>query len=59
MKKIGDLVKLKTRKRKSYWTTNGLIIELLSPRWVKVAWPDGLIQKEHVGDIETISAAKC
>jgi len=33
----------------------GLVVEIISPRWVKIKWSDDVVLKEHINDVEIIS----
>jgi len=46
--KVGDLVKFKDFS-KVY--DSGIVVEKKGRKWVRVAWPNGLITEEHIRDI--------
>jgi len=54
--RVGDLVKAKQLSLIG-WNSNGIVVLISGPKWVKVAWSDGVISAEHVEDLETISTA--
>ena len=55
--KVGDLVRAKQLSLQG-WNDKGLIVAAIWGKWLKVAWADGIIQREHVNDLEIISAIK-
>ena len=54
---VGDLVKAKQGSLQG-WTDRGLIISIAGRKWLKVAWVDGTIQREHVDDVEVVSESR-
>jgi len=53
---IGDLVRAVNLSLFG-WNSSGIVIAICGPKWVKVAWSDGIIYEEHVEDLERISTA--
>ena len=53
---IGDLVRAVNLSLFG-WNSSGIVIAICGPKWVKVAWSDGIIYEEHVEDLETNSTA--
>jgi len=49
--KVGDLVKFKDFS-KVY--DSGIVVEKKGRKWVRVAWPNGLITEEHIRDIKAM-----
>jgi hypothetical protein len=53
---VGNLVRARQRSLHG-WTDSGVIIACVGRKWFKVAWADGVIQQEHVDDLEVLSAS--
>ena len=55
--KIGDLVGYKNilNINNCQWLKNGIIMDVCGKKWVKVTWPDKVIVKEHVYDLEIMN----
>ena len=52
---MGDLVRAKNLSLFG-WNERGIVVNICGPKWVKVAWIDGMIQDEHINDLETLSS---
>jgi len=50
--KVGDLVKARLYHT---WYNNGVVVNIAGRKWLKIAWADGVIQQEHVDDLELIN----
>jgi len=53
--KVGDLVTIDSA---SGWGDRGVVLSIAGNKWVKIAWMDGVIQREHVDDLELLSKNK-
>jgi hypothetical protein len=53
--KVGDLV---TVDSESGWCDRGVVVNVAGRKWVKIVWMDGVIQREHIDDLELISENK-
>ena len=50
--KVGDLVT--AIKSCQAWHGKGIVVSVEGRKWIKVAWVDGIIEREHIDDLELI-----
>ena len=55
--KVGDIVRAKQHSIEE-WCDKGIIMASTGPKWFKVAWADGIMQEEHIEDLELIDASR-
>ena len=53
--KVGDLVSIRSHQA---WYNKGVVVNIAGRKWVKIAWMDGVIQREHIDDLELLSENK-
>ena len=53
---VGDLVKARQLSLHG-WNDIGIVVTVVGRKWLKIAWADGIIQREHVSDLELLSEA--
>ena len=49
--KVGDLVKFKDV---SVVYNSGIVVERKGRKWIRIAWPNGLITEEHMRDVKAM-----
>ena len=54
--KIGDSVRPTNHFQP--WHNKGTVISIEGRKWVSIAWTDGLIEKEHIDDLEWLRESR-